>query len=318
MPNQPVSSDSSDALEDAVARVATQVAALGGGRHHPPCSATLWQDDLVVTTARPRWRHRQQTLLLPSGEPASATLLGQDLGTDLAVLRLEAPLPQAPAWERADAAGVRAGRFVFAVARGGAGLHSASFGHIAAAGGAWRTWRGGTVDAFIRLDGGLYDGFAGAPLADAAGRLIGIATPNLSRRFGVVIPALTVQRVVDEIATRGHVTRGYLGVALQPVALADRVVAACGLAAAQGLLVSSVAADGPAAAAGLLVGDVVVGVDGQPVAALDALQALIDQRGPGNAVPFDLVRGGARQALTVTLGERPQPQPHTHHAGCRP
>jgi serine protease Do len=302
-------------LEDAVAQAASRVAALGGSRHHAPASATLWRDGLLVTTARLRWRGTRQALLLPSGDTASAELLGQDAATDLAVLKLAQPWPdpQPEAWTPVAPGSVRAGRFVFAVAREGSGLHAASFGHVGAANGAWRSWRGGSIDAYIRLDGGLHAGYAGAPVADVQGRLVGIATPNLSRHWGMVLPAATVQRVVDEIAAHGKVARGYLGVALQPAELAEGVVAALGLAGAQALLVSSVAKGGPAQQAGLLVGDAIVGIDGQDVAQLEGVQARIEAGRPGAMLSLAVVRGGQRQEVAVLLADRPQPR-----GGCRP
>src|SRR5205085_9601714 len=120
---------------------------------------------------------------------------GIDASTDLAVVSL--PISggaNPPVAERREGPAPRVGDFVFAVGRNPSGVVHASFGHVGAAGGAWRTWRGGAVDSLVRLDGGLYPGLAGAPVAGADGRIVGVASPALSRHHGVVLPVQTVER----------------------------------------------------------------------------------------------------------------------------
>src|ERR1035438_2639527 len=95
----------------------------------------------------------------------------------------------------------------------------------------------------------MYPASAGGQVGNTKGEAIGIATSALSRIAGLAIPASTVDRVVDEILSRGHVARGYLGVGLQPVELPDHH---------KGLIVLSLEPDGPAAKAGVLIGDVII------------------------------------------------------------
>jgi hypothetical protein len=114
----------------------------------------------------------------------------------------------------------------------------ASFGHVGAVGGEWRTWRGGRLEQLIRLDGGLPPGLVGAPIADAAGRLLGIASHSFSRHHAVVVPVATIERVLDPLLTHGRLPQGYLGIAVQARARDD------GRAGVDGLLVTSLAADG--------------------------------------------------------------------------
>src|SRR5438034_428777 len=104
---------------------------------------------------------------------ASAVLAcgGHPIGQARAARSAEAPA--VPPIERHAEGSVRAGDFVFAVGRDASGLVQASFGHVGAAAGAWRTWRGGRIESLIRLDGGLYPGFAGAPVLAADGSAIG-------------------------------------------------------------------------------------------------------------------------------------------------
>ena len=111
-------------------------------------------------------------------------------------------------------------------------------GIISAIGPAWRTWRGGRLDSYIRLDLTLYPGSTGGLVVNVAGEAIGIATPALSRIAGVAIPAPNIDRAVEEILKRGRVSRGYLGVGLQPVEISDHQ---------KGLIILSVESGGPAA-----------------------------------------------------------------------
>lgn len=285
----------SASLADAVDRVAAGTVGLAMRRGG--AAAAVWRDGVAVTAASAVWRARRLHVVLPSGETVDGTLRGVDPGTDLAAVSFVAA-GVAPAARDADAA-PRVGDFVFAVGRDDGGRVQASFGHVGSAGGEWRTWRGGRVERLVRLDGGLYPSLAGAPVADAAGRVIGVASPALSRSHGVVLPVATVDRVLDSLLAHGRVPQGYLGIAAQPVrALLDGQ-------GVDGLLVSSVADDAPAAKAGLLVGDVIVAAGGQPVAGIDELRDRLAAQAPGGALPLRVARGGQAVELVATPGERP-------------
>jgi S1-C subfamily serine protease len=235
--------------------------------------------------------------VLPDGEPVSGQIRGVDPDTDLAAIAFEgAAVPPA---ERAAAAQPRVGDFVFAVGREASGRVQASFGHVGATGGPWRTWRGGRVERLVRLDGGLYPGLAGAPVADASGLVIGVASPALSRHHGVVLPVETIDRVLAQLLAHGRVRQGYLGLAAQPVrTMLDG-------AALEGLLVSSVADDGPAAKAGLLVGDVIVQAGGRPVSSIEALRDLLGNEQVGSRLRLKVVRGGQAAELSLDVEDRP-------------
>jgi serine protease Do len=261
-------------------------------------SAAVWQPGIAVTAASALWRSSRIGVVLPDGEQVDGTLRGVDAATDLAAIAFDAAA--VPPIERLSSATVRAGDFVFAVARDASGLVQASFGHVGAAAGAWRTWRGGRVEALIRLDGGLYPGFAGAPVLAADGRAVGIASPALSRLYGIVLPVATVERVLGSLLAHGRVRQGYLGIAAQPVR------AQLGGEAVDGLLVSSVAGDGPAAAAGVLVGDVIVRAGAQPVASIEALHARLGGDAVGAPLTLELARGGQPVSVQVDVAERAQ------------
>jgi serine protease Do len=295
MNSQPLAADS-PALADAVERTARSVVGLALRRGAG--SAAVWQPGIAVTAASALWRSSRVGVVLPDGEQVDGTLRGVDAATDLAAIAFDAAA--VPPIDRSEAGPPRAGDFVFAVGRDASGLVQASFGHVGAAAGAWRTWRGGRVEALIRRDGGLYPGFAGAPVVGADGRAIGIASPALSRLYGVVLPVATVERVLGSLLAHGRVRQGYLGIAAQPVQ------ARLGGRAVDGLLVSSVAADGPAAAAGVLVGDVIVHAGGQPVVSIDALHARLGGDAVGAPLALELARGGQPVTVQVDVAERAQ------------
>ena len=163
--------------------------------------------------------------------------------------------------------------------------------------GPWRTWRGGRLDRYIRLDLTLYPGSSGGLVLNSAGEALGIATSALSRIAGLAIPAATIDRVVDEVLSRGRVARGYLGVGLQPVELPDHQ---------KGLIVLSLEPQGPAAQAGVLIGDVLVALGGAHVADTDDIQTVLETGGVGNAIEVQVVRGGTPHSLAITIGERPR------------
>lgn len=280
---------------DAVARLAPAVVGLGTRRHRG--AGLHWRAGVVVGSATVLWRAQTVALVLPDGNQVDGEVRGIDGATDIAAVVFtgtELPLPtRVPA----DAAPPRVGDPVCAVGREASGGVQASFGHLGLVGGEWRTWRGGRVERLIRLDGGLYPGLWGAPVADVAGRVLGMASGAFSRHHGVVIPPATIDRVLDQLLAHGRVQQGHLGIAAQPVR------ATLDGEAVEGLLVSSVADDGPAARGGLLVGDVVVRLNGTPVASLEALR---DHLRVGATVELLVARGGRGQGLSLTVAPRPQ------------
>ena len=157
-----------------------------------------------------------------------------------------------------DDAALRVGHMVLALGYG----PRASWGVISALGPRWRTWRGGEIERLVRLDLTLYPGFSGGPLVDAGGRVVGLNTSGLARDARLAVPATTVTRVADELLRIGHVSRGYLGLGMQPVRLPEPLRARLGLPGEAGLIVVMVEPDGPAARAGVMLGDVLVALDG--------------------------------------------------------
>jgi S1-C subfamily serine protease len=282
----------SSELAAVVAKAGQSVAAVHA-RSRFSSSGVFWRPGVVVTAEHSVRREDDITVTLPDGSTVPAALAGSDPGTDLAVLKVDS---QAPAVTVAQAAAVP-GNLALAIGRAADSGVNATLGIVSAVSGPWRTWRGGRLDGYIRLDLTLYPGSSGALVLNVQGEALGIATSALSRIAGVAIPASTVNGVVDAILSGGRVARGFLGVALQPVELPDHQ---------KGLIVLSLEPHGPAATAGVLVGDVLVTLGGKPVADTDDIQALLEGYGVGQSVAVGLVRGGEPRQIAVAIGEKPR------------
>ncbi len=284
-------------LAAAVERAARVVVAVHA-RPRLASTGVHWRPGVIVTAHHTVRAEQDITVTLPGGRTIAAALAGRDPGTDLAVLRVDAA--DLPVADKATAA-LQVGHIVLALGHG----PRASWGIVSAVGGRWRTWRGGDVDQFVRLDVTLYPGFSGGPLVDVEGRVLGISTSGLERRLELALPAATVTRVVDELLDKGRVSRGFLGVGLQPVRLPESAVKALDVPAEIGLIVVGLEPEGPAAKAGLLLGDVLVALDGRVVAGPDDVHAEVGARRAGSVLRLTLLRAGASMDVTVTLGERP-------------
>ncbi|HEX8272491.1 MAG TPA: trypsin-like peptidase domain-containing protein [Longimicrobiaceae bacterium] len=295
----------SSELADAVERAGRSVVAIHA-RRRIPSSGVVWRPGVVVATHHTIRRDEDIRVTLPDGSTVGADLAGRDPGTDLAVLRLREGGAE-PA-ERGDTAELRVGHLVLAVGRPGEGGVTASLGAVSAVGGEWRTWSGGRMDRLVRLDLAVRDGFSGGPLVDARGRVVGINTSALARGAALTIPLSTVERVAEQLLSRGRVARGYLGVGTQPVRVPATVRTAAGTAAEVGLMVVHVAPGGPAEQGGVLMGDVVLELDGTPVADAGHLAALLGGDRIGQAIPVRVLRAGETATLSVVVGERPEPR----------
>ena len=258
-------------------------------------SGVLWRPGVIVTAEHTIRRREEIGITLPDGRSTSATLAGRDSGTDIAVLKLaENGTPAAPLGSTDT---LKPGHVVLAIGRSPDSGVNATMGIMSAVSGPWRSWRGGQIDQYLRLDLTLYPGSSGGAVVDTAGRVLGIATSALSRIAGLAVPASTVNRVVDELLRTGHVSRGYLGLGLHPVSLPDGNT---------GLIVLSAEPDGPAARAGVLIGDVLIALAGKPARDTDDIQSVLDGQSVGKPLAARIVRGGQVIEVSITVGERPR------------
>ncbi len=288
-------------LANAVAVAAASVSYVDA---HPrrDASGIAWDEHHVVTVDHAIEREDDIELLLADGGSARATLVGRDGSTDVALLRTPATL--APA-RRADVAQLAVGNLVLGVGRDEDGMTGASFGIISSLDGPWRTWRGGDVDRFVRPDLSVFPAFSGGPLVDVTGAILGMNTWGLSRRMALTLPVATLERVVAQLASGGHVSRGYLGVALQTVRLPQALRAAYSLAQRTGAIVVDAAPGGPAERAGITIGDVLLALDDAQIEDADDLQRALAGATAGLGKSLRVLRGGEAHQVHVTLDERP-------------
>lgn len=290
----------SNELANAVERAAKSIITVPeGGREG--VSGTIWRDGLAITAEHTIRGRDEVTVLLPSGDKIKARVAGRDHGTDIAILDVPAGLT---ATSVADESQSQVGHIVLAVGRREVDGVAATYGMISAIGGPWRTWQGARVDRWLRLDLNPFTGFSGGPIVNAAGETLGMATSG-PRRTAVLIPASTVNRVVDQLRQRGRIARGYLGIGMQPVAFPDAARQSLGFTNDRGLLVVAIAPGSPAETAGLLLGDIIVAAESAPIQNLQALQPYLDAEYVGKPVAMDVVRAGQLAKLTLTVGEKP-------------
>jgi S1-C subfamily serine protease len=210
-----------------------------------------------------------------------------------------------PVASLADGSAIRVGALVLALGRPGTAV-TASLGVISTVGSEWRTWHGGTIDRFVRLDLSIYDGFSGGPLVDAGGRVLGVNTSGLSRGAALAIPVSTVNRVVDQLVKSGRVARGYLGLGMQAIRLPAGLVEKLSLPNDVGLMVVSAEPGGPGDTAGILIGDVLIAVADKPVGDPADVLSLLGGDQIGKTLSTRIIRAGEPKNVSITIGERPR------------
>jgi serine protease Do len=230
-----------------------------------------------------------------------AEIIGTDEKTDIAVIRITdaddlQPVPLG------DSDALRVGEWVLAVGNPFGLDHTVTAGIVSAKG--RRISQGNPYEDFVQTDAAINPGNSGGPLINLAGQVVGINTAIFSRGGGSIgigfsIPINMARRAVPQLKEHGFVTRGWLGVRIQPVD--DDIAESLGLDEAQGALVASVFDDSPASEAGVEAGDVIVSFDGQDVDKSDDLPAIVAETVPGKEVELVVIRDGASTTLKVTV-----------------
>lgn len=271
-------------------------------RRWVPTSGIEWKRGVIVTAHHGVQRDEDIKVLLGAGRAVSAKLAGRDPGTDLAVLRMEEGASAAP--QLGDSTSLRLGHLVLALGRTRRGDLVASSGIIGGISGEWKNRRGGQLDQHIRLDLALYPGFSGGPLLNARGEVVGINTRGLAHGRAVTVPVATVNRVVEELLNKGHIARPYLGIAMQPVEVPERMRPKLPAETRAGLLVTHLENGGPADVAGVLLGDVLFEARGEAVEHVEAIQASLATANIGEVLQIRVIRAGEIKPLSITLAER--------------
>ena len=287
----------SNQLADAVAAAAPSIVQVLGRRR--PGSGVVYDNGVVVTTMRSVGKEDGLKVRRHDGTVLDAELAGWDPATNIAVLKVAGL--DAPAL-KAAATPARVGHVALALARSWSNAITASAGLVSVIGGPLPTGRRRAIEQVIRTTAPMHDGFAGGAFVGVTGELLGVATAGSIRGLGVIIPAAIAWTAAAGLLRQAGAKRGYLGIVPQPVRVpqAQRVVAG----ADEALLVISVKDGSPADEAGLLVGDLLLSLDGQPLASADDLFDLLVGDRVGRTVPLRVLRGGVPTDVPVLIGER--------------
>ena len=292
-------SDVLNQLSDAIAARAEAakdaVVAIRVGERH--LTGMLWQPGVVVVSEQALPRKEEFELVAPGGSTLAAKIAGRDASTNIAILNTAEQIA-APAYTAAEA---KAGALALAIGADGSGGVSARLGLVNLVNGEWHSRRGGLIDRRIILDIELAWREEGGPVFDAAGGCLGMSTFG-PRGQVIIIPHATIARVVPQLIKDGHVSRGWLGVALQAVAVPDALHESAGQTS--GMMVMSVVENGPAAQAGIVAGDIILDVDGISTRRFRKLARFFGGDSIGRKADIRLIRGGAIVTVQTTIAER--------------
>ena len=256
---------------------------------------------------------------LRDGRYFPAHLVGRDPATDLAVVKIDATGLTPAKFADSDAA--RVGEWVVAIGSPFGLGYTVTAGVLSAKG------RGGlgmnAIEDYLQTDASINPGNSGGPLCNLQGDVLGVNTMIVGRGQGIgfAVPSNIAQKVAAQLLKTGHVSRAWLGVAVQDVT--PELAVAMHITPGVGALVNNVASDGPAYKANLRAGDVIAVVAGHPIHDGHDLILQTIAREVGQSIPLEIVRGGQHYGASVTLSERPErpveeapaQQPVTPHQG---
>src|SRR6266404_1960960 len=266
--------------------------------HERHITGMVWQSGIVVASEQSLPRKDDFELVAASGSVLTARIAGRDPSTNIAILRLagQVAAPSIAAGEAHTAA------VVLAIGADGTGGASARLGLVNLAGAEWHSSRGGLIDRRIVLDVSLGRREEGGPVFDAAGACLGMSTFG-PRGQVIAIPTATIERIVPLLLKDGRIARGWLGVALQAVAVPDALRESADQSS--GLMVMSVVEDGPAAQAGIVAGDIILSVDGISAHRFRRIAGYFGSDSIGRKADLGLIRSGKVITVQTTIAERP-------------
>lgn len=298
-----------DSVGPAVVRLTVEVKAEGrsrqASRQGTGSGVILAPDGLILTNSHVAGGASRIEVTTADGQELSARLLGDDPDTDLALIRVDAPvtLPAAPL---GDSKMLKRGQLVIAIGNPLGFESTVTTGVVSALGRSLRSRNGRLIDDVIQTDAALNPGNSGGPLVSSRGEVVGINTAVIMGAQGIcfAVAANTASFVLGELIRHGRVRRGFIGVAAQQTAIPQRRRRAAGLAQEGAVMVSSVEPGSAADQAGLRAGDIVVSLDGRTIAGADDLVRALTGDTIGRSVTFDVLRGVERLSLRVTPQER--------------
>jgi len=256
-------------------------------------------DGFILTNSHVVHSARKIEVTVADGHKYQADLIGDDMDTDLAVIRINAP-NLVPA-DLGESQKIRVGQLVVAIGNPYGFQYSVTAGVVSALGRSLRAQSGRLMDAVIQTDAALNPGNSGGPLVNSRGEVIGVNTAMILPARGISFATSidTAKFVASRLIRDGKVSRSYIGLAGQNVPLPRRIVHYYNLAVESGILVVSFEGNSPAKNAGLREGDIIIGFDHHPTAGIDDLHKLLSENRIGHKSSLEIIRGTERLSLEV-------------------
>jgi serine protease Do len=265
-------------------------------------------DGYVLTNNHVIEGAQQIQVIFADGSQQTATLVGTDQYSDLAVLKVSGAVPAVAKLGNSDA--LNPGETVIAIGSPlGDFKNTVTVGVVSATGRSIDTGYGYSIDGLIQTDAAINQGNSGGPLVNLAGEVIAINTlvvrnsgsGTVAEGLGFAIPINTARAVADQIIQTGHVSRPYLGINWQPIT--PRVAAIYRLPVQYGVYITDVASNSPASQAGLQVGDIITGIDNTTLDETHAYINTLFQYSAGDTITLTVMRNNRQIQVQATLGE---------------
>lgn len=275
------------------------------GQHGTGSGLIVAPDGYLLTNRHVVHAARAIEVNLNDGRVLRAEVVGEDSATDVAVLRI--PASGLPVAQLGDSSTLRVGQLVVAIGNPFGFQCTVTAGVISALGRSLRTATGRLIENIIQTDAALNPGSSGGPLVDSKGMVIGINTAIIYQAQGLcfAIPIDTVKRVAGMLIATGKVSRGYLGIAAQPVRLDVRLVRHLKLSQDGAVAVLDVTSGSPAQRAGLVPRDIILSIADVAISSVDDLHRFLDERAVGQSYRMVVLRAGRVITLIVTPEEMP-------------
>ena len=302
----------SNAVIDVVDRVGPAVVKLevmgeGQRRAGTGSGVIVAPDGLILTNSHVVGRAHKVNVVNVEGRIMTARVVGDDPDTDLALVRVDAPISLTAA-KLGDSKTLRRGQLVIAIGNPLGFESTVTTGVVSALGRSLRSANGRLIDDLVQTDASLNPGNSGGPLVSSRGEVVGINTAVIMGAQGIcfAVASNTANFVLGELVRHGRVRRAFIGIAAQQTALPRRLQHAAGLTQESGVMIATIEAGSPSDKAGLAVGDIILSLDGVAATGADDLIRMLNAEKIGRSVEIDTLHQGARRQVSVKPEERPR------------
>jgi len=262
-------------------------------------------DGLVLTNSHVVGGAARVELMTTEGRSLTARVVGDDPDTDLALVRVDAPVTL-PAATLGDSKKLRRGQLVVAIGNPLGFESTVTAGVVSALGRSLRARTGRLIDDVIQTDAALNPGNSGGPLVSSRGEVIGVNTAIIQGAQGIcfAVAANTANFVLGELVRHGRVRRAFIGISAQQTTIPRRMQLAAGVTQSSAATITTSEPGSPANRSGLLTGDMILTLDGEPVTGADDLIRLLTGERIGKPIEMGVLRLGKPRSFTLVPEER--------------